>query len=113
MELRELTADDVEFELIREEEWLDPSECFEDEGAIAWVREQAAKGNEWAWFAAKVVARWNGFEGVDYLGACSYESEEDFRACPYFEDLKAQALDDLNWNIYKTAKRFKPLILRY
>jgi hypothetical protein len=49
-----------------------------------------------------VIARWTGpdgreFLGDDYLGCCSYESEEDFRAPGgYFDDMKRAALDELN-----------------
>jgi hypothetical protein len=41
-------------------------------------------------------ARWQGYEGFDSLGGCSYESEADFKAGDYFESMKQQALDALN-----------------
>lgn len=57
-------------------------------------------GDIWAWATVKVTASWNGIEGVDYLGGCSYEDEADFkRAGGYYDDMKAQALEDLKSNI--------------
>lgn len=54
----------------------------------------------WAWASVKVTASWNGIEGVDYLGGCSYRDEEDFKTPGgYWEDMKAQALEDLKTNI--------------
>lgn len=34
--------------------------------------------NIWAWCCVKVTVTFMGMEGTDYLGACSYDSEEDF-----------------------------------
>ncbi len=50
---------------------------------------------EWAWCCVKVTARWKGLEGTDYLGGCSYKSEEDFRKDGYYEDMCSTAYDDL------------------
>lgn len=53
-------------------------------------------GDVWAWASVKVMASWNGIEGVAYLDACSYQDEADFKQPGgYYEDMKAQALDDL------------------
>jgi hypothetical protein len=59
------------------------------------ILDSANAGNIYAWFIAKVTADWKGVKGVDYLGGCSYESEENFKACGYWEDLKQSAYDDL------------------
>jgi len=53
----------------------------------------------WAWALVKVEAKFAGFTGVAYLGCCSYESEADFRADACFEDLKEEALEDLERNL--------------
>lgn len=55
-------------------------------------------GNEWAWCTVRVTAEVDGIPvtGEDYLGCCSYASEEDFRQPGgYFGDMKEQAKDDL------------------
>lgn len=62
-----------------------------DQSTEEWIREQLEAGNEWAWCSVKVTASWNGFKGSDYLGMCSYQSEDDFREGGYFEDMKAEA----------------------
>jgi hypothetical protein len=53
-------------------------------------------GNPWAWCCVKVTAAFRGLEETDYLGCCSYESEEGFREPGgYFDDMKATARDRL------------------
>ena len=54
-----------------------------------------AQSNTWAWCQVEVRASFDGVEGADYLGCCSYESEEDFRNGGYFDDMREQALDAL------------------
>lgn len=68
-------------------------------------------GNEWAWCCAKVTAEWNGFEGKDYLGGCSYASEDDFkRPGGYYDDMKQQALDDLYRTVRSAVERALPAL---
>lgn len=54
-------------------------------------------GNPWAWCTIKVTAFIDGcpVKGVDYLGGCSYKSEDDFKKDGYYEDMCQQAKDDL------------------
>lgn len=58
---------------------------------------QLESGNLWAWCCVRVVAYIEGIdlEGDDYLGACSYKSEEDFKQGGYFEDMCNVARDEL------------------
>ena len=35
-------------------------------------------GNVWVWACVEVEAEWDGFKGRAVLGACSYDSAEDF-----------------------------------
>jgi hypothetical protein len=74
-----------------------------------WIFAQLASGNDWAWCCVKVTAEWNGFEGVDYLGTCSYRSEEEFRSDAYFADMKTRALEDLNETLQATGKTLSQL----
>jgi hypothetical protein len=51
-------------------------------------------GDVWAWAIVKVTATYDGVDGVegtDYLGACNYADEEDFKAGGYWEDMKDEA----------------------
>ena len=79
----------------------------DDRRTCQWIRDELAAGNPWAWFCAKVTARYkgiDGIEGVSYLGACSYRSEEDFRQPgDYFDDMKADAAADLRKQLEKLA----------
>lgn len=58
---------------------------------------QLERGNLWAWCCIRVVAYIEGIdlEGDDYLGACSYESEEDFKKDGYYADMCDRARDEL------------------
>jgi hypothetical protein len=67
------------------------------------------KGDIWAWACVKVTAEWNGFCGSDILGGCNYESEADFLADSYYEQMKACALADLQNNIENIAARIAKL----
>jgi hypothetical protein len=69
----------------------------EDKQAEDEIIRQLKSGNDWAWCTVKVTARVEfDFFGVDYLGCCSYMSEDDFKKGGYYEDMKANALNDLN-----------------
>lgn len=57
-------------------------------------------GNVWAWASVKVTARIGGIECSDYLGCCSYKDEAAFRECPYYFDMKAEALSALRDKIH-------------
>lgn len=72
-------------------------------------------GDVWAWASVRVVATWesmdgNKYEGDDYLGACSYEDESDFVSTSgYYEDMKAEALNQLNKQIESDWKALSSL----
>lgn len=101
--LRKLTEDELEFEIQIEPEDEHPIKCFdtgdaeEDKRMVQEILE-AVEWNPWAWCSVKVRAVWRGFEGDwDYLGCCSYESEEDFKQPGgYYDGMKAEALESLN-----------------
>jgi hypothetical protein len=59
------------------------------------IYEQLDSGNEWAWCCVKVTASYKGVTGTDYLGGCSYKSENDFKKDGYYKDMKQQAFNDL------------------
>jgi len=41
----------------------------------------------WAWCIVRVSAEFHGLKAEDYLGGCSYDSEDEFRACGYYDDM--------------------------
>ncbi len=114
--MRELTEADVEFtlECLPEDQTIKGNcSAIDDETDAAtedWIESQLESGNEWAWCCAKVTAKWNGFEGTDYLGGCSYKSEADFRSPGgYFDDMKTQSLEDLNKQVSEAAQAIATL----
>jgi hypothetical protein len=103
---RRFKINEVEFTVTCEPEDIDPHSQFDDDS----IAEQILKDlewNEWAWCSVKVTAKWAGFEGVDYLGGCSYLDEADFRQPGgYFEDMQKEALTDLKRNIERAGWEF-------
>jgi hypothetical protein len=82
-------------------EYAHPKEFYDDEQDIKHVCE-LHKETDWGWCTVKVTAKWNDIEESEYLGACSYESEEDFiKNSGYFEDMKREAIACLFATIQK------------
>jgi hypothetical protein len=50
-------------------------------------------GNEWSWCTVRVTCTVRGYGsvGTDYLGCCSYDGEEAFKAGGYYDDMKGEA----------------------
>ena len=62
------------------------------------IQRDLESGNPWAWCIVRVGAshpKLPGIEGTDYLGCCSYASEDDFKAGGYFDDMCESAYQDL------------------
>lgn len=104
--IRELTEDDVVFDIIAERERLTVRGNTASTGDFKIDRKienkilrRLRKGDFWAWSQVEVRASWNGFHGSDYLGCCSYSSEADFRNDGYYYDMRENALKELNEKI--------------
>lgn len=76
---------------------LDSGDKVQDFEAEQEIKKQLDAGNVWAWCSVEVIASIDGIPvtGRDYLGHCSYKSEDDFRACEYFGDMKHEAKGEL------------------
>ena len=73
-----------------------PKGYFDDDETAAAVWKDYEAGNYWAWCEVCVTASYLDFTSAPYyLGGCSYDSEEDFRADAYFSDLVDEALNSL------------------
>lgn len=87
-------------EVACEPEHDDPAGHFDGDEADQIVAEIRLRRefNKWAWCMVRVRATFGPFVGESsYLGACSYDSENDFRRQgDYFDDLRAEALDALH-----------------
>lgn len=80
------------------EEGLDAETC-------AAINARIEDGDEWVWCTVKVTATlgWGLVSASRYLGQCSYADEPAFRADVYFDDMRAEALDDLALDLYAIA----------
>lgn len=63
------------------------------------IIERLNSGDVWAWACVCVKAEFNDFEGVDYLGGCSYKGQDDFVDDFYYDDMVSSALSELADNI--------------
>lgn len=114
-QLKAKLANVVEFELEVLPEYDSPEGYFasgddeQDKETVSQILSDLENGNEYAWFTARVVAKYNGFEADDYLGACSYANETEFKTGGYFDDMKSQALDSLVDQIIKTKEKLNEI----
>ncbi len=75
----------------------DAEDKAEEDRIIAEVN----SGNVWAWACVKVTCLFRHWTGDDYLGGCSYDSQESFeQPGGYYDDMKSQAVDDVIQQIY-------------
>ena len=106
------SKDDVDFTLYWDPESDAPEGNFDNPEDVEWIRQQLEAGNEWAWCQVQVKATWTDpetdeeYEGSDYLGGCSYESEESFKQPGgYYDDMKDSAYEELLGDI---ERRWEP-----
>lgn len=104
--MKKLKPEDVEFSIECLEEFaqvvgnaMASGDDAVDKKAEDEILAELDAGNLWAWCCVKVTARWKSFTGTDYLGCCSYDNEEDFKQGGYYEDMKVEALADLQKSI--------------
>jgi hypothetical protein len=66
-------------------------------------------GDVWAWaqvtVRAELTLNEQTYHGYDYLGACSYADEDDFKAGVYYPDMEGAAYMDLVRNLRELAHR--------
>lgn len=96
--LRDLTIEDVSWGVSYEVECGDPEKHFDNPETIAQIRKKA-DWNPWVWCTVKVTGHYKCLYEFEYLGACSYESVEDFKAGGYYEDMQLAILDKLNMSV--------------
>lgn len=67
-----------------------------DKEAEDYILARLESGDIWAWFTAKVTVRDSyGREASDYLGACCYKDEKDFKQGGYYLDMIRECLDQI------------------
>lgn len=113
--LRELTEDEVEFDLTIEEMDAHPRGFFAsdepdiDAQQVADIIARLERGDLWAWCSVKVTASWGGYSASDYIGGCSYDGERDFMSDQCYADMKAAALAGLNATLRRKHEELKAL----
>lgn len=76
-----------------------------------WIRNQLRKGNRWAWCTVKVTASYEGYEGVAYLGCCSYHNKKDFmHPDGYYPQMQEEARDDLLAQLKPAYEAYRSLM---
>ena len=72
--MRRLTVSEVDISVEAISEDMPPEDFFDIDcdKICAEIREEDSQGNYLAWCGIRVVARWEGFEGSDTLGGCSF-----------------------------------------
>lgn len=104
----ELDKSQIEFEIIIHEEYIPIQQAlsFENTGAdhseyIEKVLEDDGY-NHWLWCAVEVKATYKGvLTGSAYLGQCAYENEEEFKRDGYFEQMKEEAIEEIEKDFKK------------
>lgn len=94
------TIEDIDFTIECLEELEHPNDCFaldieSQEEIVNSIIEDLNSGNEWAWCCVRVIGTYKGIVANDYLGGCSYPSEEHFRTCDYYEDMKQTVFNQI------------------
>lgn len=108
---RKLKMSEVEFTITVLPEDIDPRGNASainpdtDKEILDHIYANLDRGNVWAWCWVKVTAHWEGFEGSDTLGGCSYKSEAAFKRGGYYTDMKQAALDQLNAEVAAAANK--------
>lgn len=109
--MKQFKLEDITFKVTSEEEFLPvrgnlivSDDSGYDEDCENYVLDQLVLGNKWAWCTIKVTAIWEGIEGSDTLGACSYDSEMHFLASSEYQDMRQRAYENLLENLLKSNK---------
>lgn len=111
--MQEITTDDVTWTVTCEDEdipiegnVLASGDDATDRQAEQEIREKLDGGNPWAWCSVKVTGTFGPLTVSEHLGACSYESEEDFRTPGGdFDTMQAEVLHQLNEQVRDLARR--------
>ncbi len=99
-----INKNNIEIEVIAEYETMqlegnaiDSGDADFDRETCDKIREDLDSGNVWAWAQVEVKCTYKGIlTASDYLGGCSYASEDDFRSDGYFTDMVGACVTELN-----------------
>ena len=97
MNIRKISLSEINIQIIVSDETISPfeqlSECM-NHLDIQDLLDEAETSNIWKWCFVEVKGSYKGMEVSDYLGCCSYVSEEDFiNNSGYYNDMCETVLD--------------------
>lgn len=100
------THDGFEIRFYACEEYLSPRDYFDESIEEEFGTFEKIADGRLAWFCAQVTASKNGIElATDSLGACCYESAEDFvrESGGYYEDMRATVIKEARATVRELA----------
>lgn len=113
MPFRPLSENEVQIRIkaIPEEIPVQGNACFSgdsefDQQIEQIILDRLRHDDVWAWAMVGVSVDWEDLEATEYLGCCSYDSEEDFRNnSGYYEDMLENALFNLNQRLQQLHEK--------
>ncbi|CAB4126555.1 hypothetical protein UFOVP75_10 [uncultured Caudovirales phage] len=74
-----------------------------DREIVRQIEDQWNCGNDWAWCLVKIVVTHDkfGLTETEFLGACSYASEDEFVKDAYFDDMTQECVNRMESTIAK------------
>jgi len=114
--LKKLTLKDVDIEISIKPEDIHPRNCIaydteqENEQAVNDILKRL-EYNLWAWCIVCVKVSACDTIEKEYLGACSYEDEQDFKHGGYYDDMVNECLIRLNESLQEQYNRLSELAL--
>lgn len=101
------THEGFEIRFYAREEYANPQDCFDESIEAEFGTFEKIADGRLAWFCAEVTASKNGIElASDYLGACCYESVQDFvrESDGYYEDMRERVIEEARAAIQSLAE---------
>ena len=74
---------------------VDSGDTDFDAKVNAGIIERLDMGQLWAWCTVEVKVTIDGFTANDYLGCCSYDNEQEFKAGGYYDDMVETCKNDI------------------
>lgn len=101
LKLKKVTENDVDVVIKCLPEDSSPFDHIDERDIAEKVRDDYFNGNDWAWCCVKVIVthKQADFVSIQYLGACSYENEEDFKKDTYYQDMVNEAIRDIQYQM--------------
>lgn len=85
-------------------------DSFTEQESINFVR-QLASETEWGWCCVKVTVHYGDLTETEYLEACSYRNESEFRECPYYADMVSECCARLADSVASIVREHRTHVL--